>query len=117
MNARIEMETQIVERYTRMAAASGRMLAAARRDDWDSVTEAEKECSRLIAELSTMGDLVPSDPDLREQKLTLMKRVLADDAEIRVLTQPWMQRLDTLLRSSDTAARLDRAYGTGSSRG
>ncbi len=116
MNPRLEMESRIIERYTRMADASGRMLAAARLDDWNTVSETEKECTRLIAELSTMGDLVPTDPHLRERKLALMKQVLADDAEIRVLTQPWMQKLDALLRSSDTVARLDRAYGSGAPR-
>ena len=113
MNQRLEMERQIVERYTRMAAASHRMLLAARDDDWDMVCAVEMECASLIAELSKMGDLAPADPALREQKLGLMKRVLADDAEIRVLSQPWLKKLDTLLRSPETAARLDRAYGTG----
>ena len=115
MNARLEMEEQIVERYTRMADASRRMLCAARDDDWDRVCEVEKECTELIAELSTMGDLVPSDPELRQQKLGLMKRVLADDAEIRMLSQPWLRKLEALMRSPQTVARLDRAYGTGAS--
>jgi flagellar protein FliT len=113
MNDRLTTEEQIVERYARMADASQRMLNAARRDDWDQVCEVEKECTRLIAELSTMSDLVPTDPVLRDRKLGLLKRVLADDAEIRHLSQPWMKRLDALLRSPETVARLDRAYGTG----
>ena len=117
MNARMETERQIVDRYRRMADASGRMLAAARQDDWDQVCTVEQECTRLIAELSGIGDLAPTDPSLRQQKLDLMKRVLADDAEIRLLTQPWLRKLDTLLRSPDNAARLGRAYGAGSSPG
>lgn len=111
MNERLEMETQVVERYTRMADASQRMLRAARDGDWDKVCEVEQECTRLIVELSRMGDLAPTDPELRRQKLGLMKRVLADDAEIRVLSQPWLKKLDALMRSPETAARLDRAYG------
>ncbi len=117
MNQRMEMEKQIVERYTRMADASHRMLSAAREDDWDTVGEVEKECATLIAELAQMGDLAPSDPGLRQQKLGLMKRVLADDAEIRVLSQPWLKKLDALLRSPATVARLDRVYGSGAASG
>ena len=113
MNERLEMEMQIVERYTRMADASQRMLCAAREGDWDKVCEVEQECTSLIAELSRMGDLAPTDPELRQQKLGLMKRVLADDAEIRVLSQPWLRKLDALMRSPETVARLDRAYGVG----
>ncbi len=117
MSARIDAERRIVDRYRCMADASRRMLDAARTDDWDRVCEVEKECVRLIDELSTMGDLAPTDPSLRREKIELMKRVLADDAEIRLLTQPWLKKLDAMLRSPDTAARLGRAYGSLSSQG
>lgn len=117
MTSRFETEQQIVERYRLMADASHRMLDAARDDDWDRVCAVEQECSRLIKDLSTMGDLAPADPALRQQKLELMRRVLADDAEIRLLTQPWLKKLDTMLRSPDNAARLGRVYGSGSFQG
>jgi flagellar protein FliT len=113
MSQRIDIERGIVERYRRMADASRRMLSAARADDWDEVCRVEKECASIVAELSTMGDLAPTDPVLRQQKLDFMKQVLADDAEIRVLGQPWLKRLDTMMRSPATAARLNRAYGSG----
>ena len=85
MNARIDIERGIVERYSRMADASRRMLSAARVDNWDEVCRVEKECASIVAELSTMGDLAPTDPVLRQQKLDFMKQVLADDAEIHVV--------------------------------
>jgi flagellar protein FliT len=117
MSERLRMEQQIVERYRRMADASRRMLGAAEADDWDAVCTVEKECARLVAELSGMGDLAPTDPDLRHEKITLMKRVLSDDAAIRLLSQPWLKKLDALMRSPDAAARLGRAYGSGSLQG
>ncbi len=116
MTSRFETERQIVERYRQMADASQRMLSAARQDNWDQVCAAEKECAHLIKELSGMGDLAPADPALRQQKVELMKRVLADDAEIRLLSQPWLKKLDAMLSSPATAARLGRAYGSGSFR-
>lgn len=114
MSERLEAERQIVERYRRMADASQRMLDAARQDDWDRVCLVERECAGLVAELSTMGDLAPADPGLRRQKIDLMKRVLADDAELRLLSQPWLRKLETLMRTPDNTARLSRAYGGGS---
>jgi flagellar protein FliT len=114
MSARFEIEQQIVERYRRMADASGRMLGAARIDDWDEVCKIERECADLVAELSKMGDLAPADATLRAQKLELMKKVLADDAEIRHLSQPWLRKLDTMMRGPATIDRLKRAYGAGS---
>lgn len=117
MTTRLETEQQIVERYRHMADASHRMVQAAHRDDWDQVCTVEKECALIVAELSTMGDLAPADPTLRQQKIDLMKRVLSDDAEIRLLSQPWLGKLDALLRSPETAARLGRTYGAGLQQG
>jgi flagellar protein FliT len=114
MRSRFEIEQLIVERYPRMADASGRMLSAARADDWDEVCKVERECADLVTELSRMGDLAPLDPTLRAQKLELMKKVLADDAEIRLLSQPWLRKLDTMMRGPATIDRLKRAYGAGS---
>ena len=114
MSSRMELEQQIVERYRRMADASRRMLAAARIDDWDTVCGVEKECADLVVELSGMGDLAPRDPALHQQKVALMKRVLADDAEIRQLSQPWLHKLDVMMRGPSTIDRLNRAYGSGS---
>lgn len=114
MMSRIETERQIVDRYRRMAEASQRMLAAARVDDWDAVCAVEKECAQLISELTDIGDLAPSDPTLRQQKLDLMKRVLDDDAQIRLLSQPWLKKLDALMRGPANTARVHRAYGAGS---
>lgn len=117
MSARLDHERAIVERYRLMADASQRMLSAARVEDWDGVCEVEKECAALVAELSTMGDLAPTDPALREQKLDFMRSVLADDAEIRILSQPWLKKLDAMMRSPATTERLKRAYGGGFLRG
>lgn len=111
MSERRDVEVRIVDRYRRMATASGQMLSAARLDDWDAVCRLENECAALIAELTTMGDLAPADPELRQQKIDLMKRVLADDAEIRLLSQPWLAKLDAMMRTRSTTDRLKRAYG------
>ena len=113
MTDTIEFEQRIVERYTRMTDASARMLVAARANDWDAVCEAEKECAALIAELRTMGDLSPRDPQIRQEKMRLMRQVLADDAQIRNLSQPWLNKLDAILRAPHTAARLNRVYDVG----
>lgn len=114
---RLQVEQQIVAHYMRMASLSQRMLAAAVDDDWDRVCATEQECARVIDALSSIGDLSPTDPALRRQKLDLMKRVLADDAAIRLLSQPWLKKLDAMLQTTDVRERLGRAYGAGSSQG
>ena len=38
----------VLEIYEAIAAASGRMLAAARAGDWDGLLAAEADCARLV---------------------------------------------------------------------
>ena len=100
MSSRLETDRWIVDCYRRIADASGRMLEAAEHDDWDEVCSAARDCVDRIAELSGIEDLTPADPSLRREKIELVKRLLADDARIRHLGQPWLEKLDAILRVS-----------------
>ena len=96
--------------YESIAAASAHMLDAARASNWDALIEHEKSCAALIDELRAAGPELRLAPDARERKGAIIRRVLADDAEIRRLTQPWLGRLEELLRASATQRRLDTTY-------
>jgi len=94
-----DRENRIIACYEMISRATGRMLVAARENDWNNVVAAENECSLVIDELKKLGDLVPSDLLLRQRKAAIVRKVLADDAEIRNLTQPWLRKLDGYLQS------------------
>ena len=96
--------------YESIAAASARMLEAARASDWDALLEHEKSCARLIDGLRASGAETRLGPESLERKRAIIRRVLADDAEIRCLTQPWLGRLEELLRASATQRRLGDTY-------
>lgn len=95
----------LIEHYKAIAASSRRMLDAARRDDWDQVGREEDRCRLLI---SGLKQAATDDPPIgRRQRLALLRAMLADDAEIRDLSEPWLKQLEALLsgRTSRTAAR------------
>jgi flagellar protein FliT len=94
-----DRESRIIACYEMISHATGKMLAAARENDWNKVISAENECSLIIDELKKLGDLAPSDLLLRQRKAEIIRKVLADDAEIRNLTQPWLRKLDGYLQS------------------
>jgi flagellar protein FliT len=50
------------------------------------------------------------EPD-RQNKIRLIKEILANDAEIRNRTQTWMTQLQHILQSNQQEQRLQRAYG------
>jgi flagellar protein FliT len=91
----------MIPHYEAIAGASRRMLEAARADDWDAVTREEARCRELITVLKgaqRSGDATdPAVLALRRQRLTLLRAVLADDAEIRELSEPWLKQLEALL--------------------
>ena len=82
--------------YEAIAASSRRMLDAARREDWDEVAREEDACRALILALKR-AHAAGTTPIGRRQKLALMRAMLADDAEVRELAEPWLARLQTLL--------------------
>lgn len=108
----MEKEKFIISHYESMSLASTSMLNAARRSDWDSVAAAEKDCARIIEELKTLGDLVPQDPLLKQRKAEIIRKVLAEDKEIRDLAQPWLNELESFIKSASTNKKLVHTYSS-----
>lgn len=96
--------------YEALAAASGRMLRAAQASDWDALIEHEKECAGMIEALRAADAGSRLDAAGRLRKGSLIRQVLAEDAEIRRLTQPWLRALEDMLRASTNRARLGDHY-------
>ena len=105
----MQVDNQL-QHYEFVADTSGRMLEAARRNDWDAVVAEERRCRELIGRLQAAGDTPLSEAG-RLQKQQVIRKVLADDAEIRNLAQPWLQHLERVLTASDNGKRLDSSYG------
>ncbi len=53
---------------------------------------------------------------MRERKIKIIKKILADDREIRTITEPWMQRLALQISSNNARRKLNKAYGAGAAR-
>jgi flagellar protein FliT len=96
--------------YEAIAEASGRMLGAARQNDWDRFVAEERRCRELVAGLQALPELPLTESD-RARKSALLRRMLADDAEIRNLAEPWMRHLQEMLSCSGNHRRLDDSYG------
>ena len=99
-------QDRFLECYAAIAAATGRMLAAARAADWQALDAGERECNEWIARIERLGD-----PDLvldatgRRARMDILRRVLRDDAAIRELLQPWLGQVDRCLAGAPPAAR------------
>lgn len=107
----------ILETYGSISVKSGEMLEAAKSSDWDRLVKLEQDCSALIGTLrrddTGASDAPRPDRSYIQRKSELIRKVLADDAQIRRHTEPWMEQLQVFLGSARQEQRLHRAYDNG----
>ena len=87
---------QIIATYESILAITGQMLEAAKRKDWDYLMVLEEDCKAIMATLMAANP-APLDDDYQQRKVEIIHKVLADDAAIRNITQPWMAHLQTVI--------------------
>ena len=102
---------RLLNTYDRLSRTTGHMLDAAQCGDWDRLVGLEKDCASLIDCLSALETEDPLPDGLRSRKAALIRKVLADDAAIRNITEPCMQRLESMLGSNRCEQRLLKTYG------
>jgi flagellar protein FliT len=95
----------VIEHYEAIAAASRRMLDAARAADWDEVGREEERCRVLIGRLKRAQPDGGVDSGVRRVRFALLRAILADDAEIRELSEPWLKQLEVLLGGCSAGQR------------
>lgn len=105
----LAMQNQI-ELYEEMTALSARMVDAARRNDWDNLIELERSVGELRLRLAD-DDNNRLDTGERERKAALIQRILADDAEIRRHTEPWMEQVRQFLGGARRKRQVEQTYG------
>lgn len=101
----------IITLYEAMSAITGEMLTAARAEDWELLVILESRCSAYVQTLQEKEPLQLLSSLEREQKVCIIQKILADDCEIRKLTEPWMAQLSILMKSTNTERKLSEAYG------
>ncbi|MBC7391867.1 MULTISPECIES: flagellar protein FliT [unclassified Variovorax] len=84
------MQDDLMDYYKAIESSSRQMLDAARREDWDDVVRCEGACAVLIEQLRFLAKSQDLPKDLRSEKSRIMQRILRNDAEIRILAEPWL---------------------------
>jgi flagellar protein FliT len=104
--------------YENMAVISEQMLVAARNANWELLSVLENRSSQYLAQLNQNGieGVVETQNDntndaLRERKVAIIKKILADDRDIRNLTEPRLTELSDLIKNTRNERKLVRAYG------
>lgn len=101
--------TSFIEHYQALSEITAQMREAAAQGEWDRLVTLEEESRRQVGVLMTL-DLTAVDEAARLQKVALIKKILADDAEIRRCTQVWMQQLRRIMQSARSEQKLQQTY-------
>jgi|GEM_PF-625771 len=84
---------QLLDRCENVANISAWMLAAARQGEWSEVERLTSAAGLVINEVRLLSISLTLTAEERKRKLACMQRILANDAKIRELSQPWLKRV------------------------
>ena len=106
-------DAEILEVYEAILSVTEEMLMAARKGDWDQLIDRERACRTLVDWLRDYSEHTVLNPASRARKIAIVRKVLADDAEIRNLTEPRLARLGSMLQGTRRENTVRAAYSTG----
>lgn len=103
--------SQVITNYESLSAITSQMRNAAAQGEWDTLVGLEQQCSRHVMAMKPADAAAALDEPARQRKIQLIKKILADDAEIRNRTEVWMDQLQHIMQSNRQEQRLQQAYG------
>lgn len=106
---------EVISLYETVAGITNQMVTAAREGDWEKLAALEALCAGHVANLKQEEAPVPLPTVVREQKVRIIQKILADDREIRNITEPWMRHLSAVINSTGAERKLSQAYGSNQS--
>ena len=102
---------EVLSLYESVADITDKMLAAARKRDWEEMVVLESRVASHVEELKSGEIPAALTGEKRLRKVQIIQKILADDRQIRDITEPWMAELARLMNSSKTERKLTQAYG------
>ena len=103
--------SQVISNYQSLSILTERMREAAVREDWDQLIDLEQQCSQQVAAMKPLDAVAVLDESSRQVKIQLIKKILANDADIRSRTAEWMGQLQHIIQSNRREQRLQHTYG------
>jgi flagellar protein FliT len=86
----------VLSMYENIAGLTNHMVAAARTSDWDGLNTLENQCASAASAVLP-GKAPALAGAARQRKIDLLKQILANDREIRSITEPWMTQLSNVM--------------------
>ena len=95
--------SRLIDYYKALEDSSLKMLQAAQLQDWEGVARYEGTCAVLIEQLRYQARHETLLPEQRKLKAEIMRRILRNDAEIRLLAEPWLAQFEHMFEGQPMA--------------
>lgn len=100
----------LLAKYQALSAVSERMLLAARAGDWDALAALQSDyAARADAVTGLALSAVP--PQLAGELGALIRKLIAEETELRTLLGPQLAHLSGMLSDAGVQRKLADAYG------
>jgi flagellar protein FliT len=100
---------EMLTAYESLSDLTGTMLNAARRGEWDDLAILEQRCQVYVGSLMQAPKTPLSANEMRA-KVSIIRAILQNDAQIRALAEPRLHDLQQRLNATRNAHRSLNAY-------
>ncbi|WP_090143169.1 flagellar protein FliT [Limnohabitans sp. DM1] len=91
------MPSQLIDYYRAIEIISSSMLESAKLGAWEEVVQSEGACAILISELRNHSQTHAFSIEDRNEKRRIMLQILRNDAQIRSMSDPWLEDLEKVM--------------------
>ena len=91
------MPSPLIDYYRAIETTSSSMLESARLGAWEAVIQSESACAILISQLRHHSQSNELSVEDRLEKRRIMLQILRNDAQIRSMTDPWLDELEKVI--------------------
>lgn len=100
---------EMLTAYESLSELTNSMLNAAREGEWDHLAALEQSCQGYVGSLMQAAPIKLSENEQRA-KVSIIRAILQNDANIRALTEPRLHELQQRLSATRTGKRSVEAY-------
>jgi flagellar protein FliT len=100
----------VIENYEFLSSITEQMCAAISQGQWNHLVELEGQCCQRVASMKAQDAAIPIDESTRLRKVALIRKILADDKEIRNRIEPQLARLQHFIQGARQQHRLLETY-------
>lgn len=95
------MELQLIDSYERLSGITAQMAQAATDRNWEEFEDLQTRCVEIVQHIKGLKK-IPLKGALLRRKIALIQKIMLNDRNIREVTEPWQQQLETLYHPEKT---------------